>query len=599
MKEKSIPFIKGFFTAYAFIAVFHTPLSIVAYETSLDFYIASIYELLGEYDLKFILLGIVFGFFYTYLKKLDRSKQCGHPLLACFFATCMLLGNSYHEAGCWEYCFGSVVNFVKTLLSFTGYSLLFAELLKSADYFFQTGKFVENKKNFFSHKPFLKSFVILCIAYVPFLLLSYPGNLCWDVIGQIEQVIFETGYSNHHPIVHTLIVGGLVQLGETWFHSYEIGLFMYMLLQLVMFVSALSATIAFLAARKVKANVLTVLLMVYAFAPVYSNMASTAVKDVPFVSFVIGYIICFCLLVEEPQKIKSVKCISCFIFMQLGMILFRNNGIYVVGIAGVAATAFLWGKYNTKERIKSIIVFFAASVLVSKILLAIIGQILNVAPGSTGEMLSIPFQQTARYLQFYKQELTEGERAAIEAVLGDVNEVAGRYNPDISDPVKALFKKDASGSELAGYFKTWMICFFKHPAVYFEAFFQHIYGWFSPFVTNSVRYEVDYDTISQEGLFPQAQKLVLFYYRFASRFTLLSILENVGIYVWGLFFVTASGWKKKDKCSIVMTAPLWVSLLICIASPCFFLHPRYAFPIMFTLPFLVCFMISSNQREAQ
>ena len=597
MKEKIISCIKGFLTAYALVTVFHTPLSMEAYETGLDFYIDSIYELLGAYDFKFLLIGIACSFFYLYTRQSSRKQESGHPILACFFASCVLLGNSYHEAGCWEYCFGSVVNFLKTGLAFAGYSFLFHEMLRGIDCFLQKGRFVDEKQHFFSEHAFGKTALILFAVYLPFLILSYPGNLCWDVIGQIEQVIFNTGYSAHHPIVHTLVVGGFVQLGDKLFQSYEIGLFMYMLFQLVLFVSALAWSVAVLAKRKVKFGVLTVLIALYAIAPVYSNVASTAVKDVPFVSFVIGYIICFCMLIENPQKIKCPRFTGCFILLQLGMILFRNNGIYVACIAGVVAVGYLWKKYNAKERFKSILVFFAASVVVSKVILVIIGQILNVTPGSSGEMLSIPFQQTARYLQFYQKELTEDEKASIEAVLGDVSEVAAKYDPDISDPVKALFKKDASGSELIGYFKTWLICFFKHPAVYFEAFFHHVYGWLSPFVANSVRYEVEYDTISQQGLFPQASKLVLFYYRFASRFSLLSVLENVGVYVWSLLFMSAFYWKRRNVRNMVILSPLWVSLFICIASPCFFLHPRYAFPIMFTIPFLICFMISFGQKE--
>ena len=57
MKEKIISCIKGFLTAYALVTVFHAPLSIDAYETGLDFYIDSIYELLGAYDFKFLLIG--------------------------------------------------------------------------------------------------------------------------------------------------------------------------------------------------------------------------------------------------------------------------------------------------------------------------------------------------------------------------------------------------------------------------------------------------------------------------------------------------------------------------------------------------------------
>ncbi len=597
MKEKIISCIKGFLTAYALVTVFHTPLSMEAYESGLDFYIASVYELLGMYDFKFLLIGIVCSFFYLYTRQALRKQESGYSILACFFAACVLLGNSYHEAGCWEYCFGSMVNFLKTGLAFAGYSFMFHEILKGIDCFLQKGKFMDDKHHFFSEYAFLKTALILCVAYVPFLILSYPGNLCWDVIGQIEQVIFDTGYSAHHPIVHTLIVGGFVQLGEVLFQSYEIGLFMYMLFQLLLFVSALAWTVEVLAKRKMKFGVLMVLVALYAITPVYSNMASTAVKDVPFVSFVIGYIICFSMLIENPQRIRSPKFTGCFILLQLGMILFRNNGVYVAGLSGIAAVIFLWKKYNVKERFKSILVFFAASIVISKMLLVIVGQILQVTPGSSGEMLSIPFQQTARYLQFYQKELTEDERESIEAVLGNVSEVAAKYDPDISDPVKALYNQDASGLELFSYFKTWFVCSFKHPAVYFEAFFHHIYGWFSPFIANSVRYEVDYDVISQQGLFPQASKLVLFYYRFAGRFSLLGVLENVGMYVWGLFFMTAFFWKRRNVRNMVTLSPLWVSLLICIASPCFFLHPRYAFPIMFTIPFLICFMISVGQRE--
>ncbi len=597
MKEKCFSWVKGFLTAYAFVATFHEPLIRFHYETTLDYIIASVYELLGSYDFKLILIAVVCGFFYKYLGNEKFEARQSHPVLACLFSLFLLIGNSYHEIGSWDYCFGSLVNVIKTVLVFSGYSFFFQGILKLLGRFLDETRFTTDKPHFFSQKAFLKAFLILCGAYLPFLLLCYPGNLCWDVIGQIEQVIFRTGYSSHHPLIHTLIVGGLVQLGQSLFHSYEIGLFIYMLLQLAGFAAALAATVAVLAKRGVKRGVLTVLLVLYALAPVYSNMASTAVKDVPFVSFVIGYVICLSLLIEKPERLGEKKFVAIFIALQLGTILFRNNGLYVVCLGGVITAIYLWKSYNFKERIGSLITLFAASIVISKLILAILMQVLQAAPGSSGEMFSIPFQQTARYLQLYRTELTIEEQDAIEAVLGDVDEVAASYNPDISDPVKALFKKDASTAEVLNYFKTWAMCFFKHPAAYFEAFFHHVYGWFDPAVTNSIRYEADYDTISQKGLFPQAMKVVLFYYRFAGRFTPLGILENVGIYVWALFFITAHSFKRRCSEHLVMTAPQWVSLLICMASPCFFLHPRYAFPIMFTLPFLICFMISSKRER--
>lgn len=68
-----------------------------------------------------------------------------------------------------------------------------------------------------------------------------------------------------------------------------------------------------------------------------------------------------------------------------------------------------------------------------------------------------------------------------------------------------------------------------------EAFLAHVHGWFSPEIGNSLRYEADYDHVRQGGLFPNAEKLLIFYYRFAGRFTPLGVLENIGLAVWALF----------------------------------------------------------------
>lgn len=134
---------------------------------------------------------------------------------------------------------------------------------------------------------------------------------------------------------------------------------------------------------------------------------------------------------------------------------------------------------------------------------------------------------------------------------------------------------------------------------YFEAFFLHIYGWFTPAVANSIRYEADAGgLIRQGGLFPNAEKLLIFFYRFAAR-TPLGFLENTGAAVWALFFLTFYQKRRGQTAALWAGAPLWVSLLICMASPCFFGHPRYAFPILFTQPFLYGFTLTHAPAGAR
>ena len=93
----------------------------------------------------------------------------------------------------------------------------------------------------------------------------------------------------------------------------------------------------------------------------------------------------------------------------------------------------------------------------------------------------------------------------------------------------------------------WVKGFFKHPVVYFDAFFTHVYGWFTPGVSNAIRYETSYTEIAQQGLFPNAQKYLIFLYRFANRIPVLGLLENVGAYVWGIFFLLFYAKKTKKK----------------------------------------------------
>lgn len=592
--------LKSFFTAYALSVPFHTPLQPAAYETGLDFVIASVYELLGTYDLKFILLFILCICFYRYLDRRQEKTSAfsgkGAAALSVFFSLCLLVGRSYGETGTWAYCFGSGVNFIKFLLALSGFSMMFREMILFLSEYLSSRQFTDQREHFFTHHAFRKSFLILLGVYMPFLLLSFPGKLCWDAIGQIEQVIGQGGYSTHHPLFHTLLMGGLTWLGKQLFHSYEVGLFAYMLVQAVMLAAALAATIAVLAKRSARFGLLLGLLLIYCITPVYSNMASTALKDVPYSASVIGYVIFLALLLEAPERINDRRFVLGFMLLQLSVILFRNNGLYVILLSGVGAFCYLFPKLQLKKRIRGLVCCFGASIIAGELILFLLAQSLGASAGSKGEMLSVPFQQTARYLQLYRDAISREELSAIEAVLGDIDTVALSYDPDSSDPVKALFRREAAASELGAYLRVWFQGFWKHPSVYGEAFLVHVYGWFDPAVSNSVRYESEYDVIRQQGLFPNADKLLIFYYRFAGRISLLAVFENVGAAVWALFFLSFYQKKKKQTAAIYAGLPLWVSLLVCMASPGFLLHPRYAFPILFTIPFLYGFTLTGESR---
>lgn len=597
-KKTFIRLAKAFLAAYSLSAVFHAPFFRGQFETGIDYAIASIYELLGKYDFSFlVLLGLCVLFLGWMEERVGRPEKPVPAGLAAAFSLFLLVGRSYQEIDSWGYCFGSPVNFVKFLLALAGYSVLFCNIGNAVTVFLEKNHFTCGERHFWSSHGFRRAFAILCAVYLPFLILAFPGNICWDAAGQIEQVIGQSGYSMHHPLAHTLLMGGMTQLGKWLFGSYEAGLFCYMLLQLAALAAALASTVAVLAKRGARRELLWALLLLYCVTPVYSNMASTALKDVPYASAVVGYLVCLALVTERPQRLGNIGFAAGFAALQVCVILMRNNGIYVILLSGAALLVFFLKKYGFRAVGGRFLGILGGSVAAGLLVSALLAWGCGAEAGSKGEMLSLPFQQTARYLRCYGEEITGEEREAIEAILGDAGQLAQQYDPSSADPVKACFRKDASAAELLAYLKQWGYGLTRHPGVYVEAFLAHVHGWFSPEISNSLRYEADYDHIRRGGLFPNAEKLLIFYYRFAARFTPLGALENVGLAVWALFFLFFYQRKHGRGRDALAGIPLWVSLLICMASPVFMGHARYAFPILFSIPYLYGFTMTARGDE--
>ena len=79
----------------------------------------------------------------------------------------------------------------------------------------------------------------------------------------------------------------------------------------------------------------------------------------------------------------------------------------------------------------------------------------SISPGNINEMLSVPIQQTARYMQIYPDEITQDEKESIDR-MWNYDELLENYEPDKSDVAKATFRLESSVSDWNSYFITWM-----------------------------------------------------------------------------------------------------------------------------------------------
>ncbi len=547
-----------------------------------------VYDMLGNYSFMTIVLFAVFAVFYNYMSK-ERREEKQYIGLAIFFSACLLIGKSFADTNSFVYCFGSISNFILFLISLAGYTCLFGELLPVLVNGYK--KLITSERKI--SLSFYKAFVIITASWLPVILLSFPGNLCYDVLGEIGMAMGDVPITSHHPLLHILLIGFFIKIGEL-VGNISIGLFVYILFQSIMLALALVGTIAWLKKERACSDIMMlVILGIYCISPMYSNMASTAIKDVPFMAAVVWYVVLLAEIAFHRERIRDRKFVAIFIVVSVLTCLLRNNGLYMVALSGVIITVAWWKNADRTVRIRLALMLIVLPIVVSKLVDGGLMVATKADKGSAIEALSVPLQQSARYLQLYKDELTDEEVTVYNNTFVDYKEAAAAYNPDLADPVKtfAYYGKEKGTLSLSSYLTIWFKDFFKHPVVYFEAFFAHVYGWFDPAIANAPRYEVE-ESIFGTGL-SVPQKIVLFYYRFAERITPLNALQNVGIYTW-LLFILLRILKDENENIRCLTAPLVVSLLICMASPCFYGHPRYAFPYMFTLPFYYGFALKKS-----
>lgn len=157
--------------------------------------------------------------------------------------------------------------------------------------------------------------------------------------------------TNHHPVIHTIILGSCVKLGSILFNSINAGLFIYSIIQTTILAGTLSYTIKFLKDINIDLKYRKKCLLIYTLVPVFPLYAMSPVKDVIFGCLIIIYIITIYKFINLKSKLKIKDMLKELILMIL-IILFRNNGFHVVFLSFFFL--FFLGKEN---RVRYVIIF--------------------------------------------------------------------------------------------------------------------------------------------------------------------------------------------------------------------------------------------------
>ena len=464
------------------------------------------------------------------------------------------------------------------LLNITSISYLITFFLV---YFFFVFMILKNYDSLnISGKGFKKSsffifWIIIFLSYVVALLYYFPGILSGDSIDQIYRAFNIYPLSNHHPVLHTLIIKMFLSVSS----NYNIGVCLYSIFQSMCLSFCLAYSLKFMNDLKINKYIIITCFFIYLFSPINYAYSVTMWKDIPFAITTLFLIINLIKLSIDNNYLKKPWFNFGLSINILLFCLFRNNGIYIILL--ILPFILIYYKKNLRK-LEFIIIL---PIILYYLITGPIYSYFKIVPGSTREALSVPLQQFAR-ISIY-ENLTKDEINDINNFL-DYQVIKEVYNPLISDPVKSTFKDAYFKDHKKEFITLWIKLFFKYPTSYFKSFFYNSYVYYYPETNFGITFEelannelnihntrlIDYK-ISSEGVIRRLRKIPG-----------ISLLFSIGIYFWiNMISFVISLIKKNYKLGIInlLFIALWLTV---VASPVY-AEFRYIYSIYICLPLII------------
>lgn len=551
---------------------------------------------------------IIFILFYRLYLSKKNLKTKVIPVLSVIFSLFMLFGYSYMRYETSFLVFGNLLNFLLATLQFCGYYFIFTYLLNCLFIFIDKHEFKELKSKFvtyFKGHPFKVSILIILICWLPYIIAFYPIILSPDPTFQIKQFFgIRTKYAdyvplisekmqitNHHPVIHTLMLGISLFLGHKLGND-NLGLFLYSIIQISFLAGVLAYSLKYMIKdMHINSKWGLLVLALYALVPVFPFYAMSGVKDVIFSGLILLYLI----MLHKTLKLNKITLrngISMLILMLL-ITLFRNNGIYVIILSFpflILARKKLW-----QPLLIILLITVGLFTTYTKVLLPYF----KITSGSIREVLSIPFQQTARLVKYHEEDISLEDKKVIDKVL-DYSDLAKRYKPGLSDKVKNKFNPYATKKDLLAYFSVWFRGFFKHPNTYIDATINNVYGFFYPEKTSWYIYHEYENRINEDGFnyhynnLDGLRTILTDYGESFPYIPILGLIVNIAINTWLVFILIGYIIYKKEYSKIVLYLPALVSILVCVAGPAN-TYFRYALPYIMSMPLMIGFVLERQK----
>jgi hypothetical protein len=449
----------------------------------------------------------------------------------------------------------------------------------------------------------LCTFIFLLLCWFPVFLAVYPGFFVYDAQDEYIQVATRT-FSTHHPLVHVLLLGGILCGVHKLTGSYNAGIACYTLLQMTLVSGCFTFLLSYLQKKKVSKTLRMVSVLYLGLFPTVVMFALCSAKDALFSCALLLLAISLIEMCRDGGSFFSSKgWVLLSVVSAVCMMLLRNNGIY----AFVFTLPFLI--FYQKNHRKKVLLWAVAAILGCLLINGGLKTALHAEGGEHQEILTVPIQQLARTYKYTPEIFSQEDKETLYEILSP--EALAMYNAKLSDPVKYRFDNEAFAADKAKYAKLWLKIGLKKPLSYLNAWFMTSYGFWYPntvidvYRGNSVftftyedssyfGYEVEQPG-TRESKIPWLDE----FYRklslepFQQKIPVVSLLFLPGAMFW-LFAFTCGYLFYRRRFSLLVPCVLILAvwLTVTLGPTCL---PRYVLILWFALPFTLALLLEQDR----
>ena len=340
-------------------------------------------------------------------------------------------------------------------------------------------------------------------------------------------------------------------------------------------------------------------LLLYDLSPCYAGWATVIAKDTMFqISFLLMVTLLWEFLRDRKGFFESWRRPVLLGASFLVMALSRHNGL---PLAAAVLAVMLLMLVRERERRRAALRLFACGALSLAIAVGVeaaISAALGIQDRYMQDILSLPFQQTARVVKLHGEEIPQEEREIIDRVL-DYDSLADGYNDWYADAVKDTYRQTATAEDRLAYWGVWWRQLRRWPTEYLDAALhmngvlfdlrdnEPMYISFSDMELHNYVYPWSFNDMTmydREALVPlsSVQRALTEWYMDFDRLPLVGLCASMSFNVLltlALFYLCATGGRRGI---LPVFLPALATLLVCLFSPVVYL--RYALPLIGAMP---------------